>query len=1243
MMNKWTISILISCLAVFSVQAEVLDEWAFESDDVAGTTLNGATNIGSAGSTFAAGGAGVLETDGTSLLTSTPVSGALWSDDTAIDASIDDEATGIHYLRYDLEYDVSGDSTASSALGISFVNGSAVDDLSEVGMALAYDSIGTTTSDEAVKVSEDLALTGTLIAIAELDLDQTPATMRIWYGTDADTFSADSPSYETTVDITSISDLRVRASGDSTNGDGDYIRVENLRRADSWDDIVSAIPDYTADPLISLTLEDSLGGVMRKGATNEVSVILTGSISLATNLTTTLTGDGLTISLQSTGATTLQPYEVTTNVYEVVAPENGIYVLTAQAYVAGVANGAASTLNLSVGESVSTSYVVQNDVGGSFDGTVEPGETFDVVVTNINDGVKDILDMTTSLTAVNTVYFPNLPLEQVTSIITNETNIITYTVNCSADTPDGDQVFKLVNQTADSIWEYSFTTEVKRVESFAVSTNDISLVVLDGETATFEVTIANTGNAAFDFTVTDEGMPFQYTVTTQQVDHVDFLGAQDGLVEFDSSDSTNSVTMDLAKDFSLFGSTCNQFSVGRDGTVSMMADGVEVGSIFPYQTTNTLVDASSIHAVQSGSELIVAWGTEIIENGAFQEFQARINTNGTIQYYYESGDWDEAEMGVSDAATDYELSTTIDPDQLSSMGFKLSPEQWVSYSLSDATLEVGGTQLLTISADASLATGTDGFTLSIVGGETSEEITVSVSVEALSQSLTVTPPTGWVGPAGLWSINSDLVVSNSGNVAIGVTVEGGSYGVESTDYTWVDTRVLSPMELTESQLGSESVELGFTFSFYGASFTNVTVNLGGTLTLDDGIIISPFGTDLEWDDAESSVSYLKDAIHKRFTVTWGDVLIADSSDYQTFQAVLSSSGDITCNYKELNGAWYDASIGLTGTGSVEGTLISDLTLGETNIVTTVTTLSTNDWTGFVSENDPTSTTNTVVTTNSVVTEQSIEFSPNHIISCADIPGTIEPGATYSPTLKADARNLLSGDEVSQTFYFSIDSDDSDTESEQTIYLGDSYTWLKSSESSDDPVGTGNTRDWYVESPTFSEPSAVYFDGAELTKASAPNKLTCTEDDDGVMNGSWAWGDSNDLGYDTLYVRIDTSVGGAIVTTDSNISVVAVGSSKLAVEVTFTATDSSTDGTSSADQAALAWGSDEATVTVVTQDDGSNLLSWDAASDGFERTYNIYYTLNLASDWIWLAETDEAVYEDAAHLDADSIFYKVTVQ
>jgi hypothetical protein len=1228
MMNKWKISILISFLAVFSVQAEVLDEWAFESDDVVGTTLNTAINIGSDGSVFTTGGEGVLETDGASVLNVTPATGSLWTNGTELDAPLGSGAVtnGIHYLRYDLEYDVSGDSVAGSALGISFTDGSA-----EVGMAVAYDITGDNAVDWAEAVSSILPLQGTLTAIAELDLDQ--STMRIWYGTSDDDFSYNDSSFTSTVSITSISDLRVRATGDSTGATDDFINVENLRRADSWADIILAVPDYTASPSIVVTLEQDFNAIMAKGETNEVSVILTGSVNSASNVTSTLvledaSADFDIIPPASVLWTTLEPNQVVTNVYQVVASEAGTYVLTAQAYVDDVANGTTATLSLSVGSRISTSYVVQNDSGGLYSGEVEPGETFEIVVTSINDGATDLTSVTNSVTAENAGYFSILPLQEIySSLVSGATTSTTYQVSCSADTPDGVQAFYLVNQSGDNSWTQEIEIDVRREESFSVSSNAVSYVVLSGETGSAELTIANTGNIALDFTVTGDGIPVLYTVTTQQVDRFTFLGDQEGVLDFDSSDSTNSVTMDLTKDFSLFGSTCNQFSVGRDGTVSMMADGVEVGSVFPYQTTNTLVDASSIHAVQSGSELIVAWGTEISEAGALQEFQARIDTDGTIQYYYETGDWDEGEIGVS-SADGYEETSSVDTDLLSSTGLELSPVQWVSFSPSSGTLDVSGTQSLVISADASLASGTNEFTLAIAGGDTTEEITVTVVVEALSCLLTVTPPTGWEGPAGLWSTDSSMVVSNGGNVAVGVAFVGGSYDVESVEYNWLDTQVLSPTELTQSQLGSESVEIGFAFAFYGETFTNVIVNQEGTLSIGDGFAISPFGTDLGWDASNSSVSYFRDAIHKQFAVTWEN-LVTGSSDYQTFQAVLYESGDISFNYKELNGAWYDASIGVTGPGTTEGTLISDTTVVDEDEVTYETTLTTN-WANYVTSTQTAVSTNTVSTTNSVVTEQSIEFAPNHIISCAEITDTLEPGAVVFATLTADGRDLVSGDEVSQTFTFTAEYD---SEFEQSITLGDSYTWVQSTPT-DATTGSGNVRDYYIDSPNFSEPSAVYLDGVELEEVSSPTILDAE---------TWAWGDENDLGYDTLYIRIASTVAASVPSADSNVSLQAVWLGVDAV-VTFTATNS-VEVTSlvSEDQASLAWGSDEAEVSSEVQSDGSTLLSWPVASDGFERTYTIYYTLSLASDWIWLAETDEAVYVDSAHLDEDSIFYKVTVE
>jgi hypothetical protein len=116
-----------------------------------------------------------------------------------------------------------------------------------------------------------------------------------------------------------------------------------------------------------------------------------------------------------------------------------------------------------------------------------------------------------------------------------------------------------------------------------------------------------------------------------------------------------------------------------------------------------------------------------------------------------------------------------------------------------------------------------------------------------------------------------------------------------------------------------------------------------------------------------------------------------------------------------------------------------------------------------------------------------------------------------------------------------------------------------------------------------------------------------------------------------------------------------------VDVSFTATNSlqtvfaaaaavdDSDGDGMADDQERIAGTDPQNVASVFTPDVENtaegaVLVWEAPLDGLPRTYRVYRTENLNSQWKFLAViTNAASYLDAEHPDAPAAFYKVTVE
>ena len=247
MMNKVALIFLCGFFGVVGIQAAELNEWTFELDP-AGRTLSQATNSGVEAAVFSAGGAGFLETDGMGKLmcikASTGGTG-MWTNGAVLNAAVADATGGVYYLRLDLGYQISSDSSndTGSATGLSFVDS---DGSTIAGLFLLNDSVSTPVPAGATEtsVAQSLPLSGAISVIAKVDL--TAKTMGVWYRLDAaQAFDELSPSVtNVAIAIDSISALRFQATGAfRLAGSSDYVGVENMRMASSWDAIAAAVPE----------------------------------------------------------------------------------------------------------------------------------------------------------------------------------------------------------------------------------------------------------------------------------------------------------------------------------------------------------------------------------------------------------------------------------------------------------------------------------------------------------------------------------------------------------------------------------------------------------------------------------------------------------------------------------------------------------------------------------------------------------------------------------------------------------------------------------------------------------------------------------------------------------------------------------------------------------------------------------------------------------------------------------------
>jgi len=159
-------------------------------------------------------------------------------------------------------------------------------------------------------------------------------------------------------------------------------------------------------------------------------------------------------------------------------------------------------------------------------------------------------------------------------------------------------------------------------------------------------------------------------------------------------------------------------------------------------------------------------------------------------------------------------------------------------------------------------------------------------------------------------------------------------GVSATPLLW-ESDYGTWSDLSDEDDETEKYNLGFDFTFYGASYDSVYINSNGALQFDAfdydyevgndiedhyGRVIAPFWADLDASEG-GNIYYntLGTAGDRRFVVTWDDVIDHENEFNNTFQAVLFENGSIQFGYESLLGSGDDAGKDVIGVSQGDGT------------------------------------------------------------------------------------------------------------------------------------------------------------------------------------------------------------------------------------------------------------------------------------------------------------------------------------
>lgn len=1245
-MKKQNIVSLAAALWVAGVAgAAVQNEWNFETDS-AGQTLDQANNTGADGALFlSADTAKVTQTDGAGgLVCSNDAAGegGFWTDGAILTADVVDASSpDVRFLRYDVDYDMTSTNINSGTLlGLSFSDGGA--DTHWAGIALKCSVSGEMPPSEVTEtvLEPKLELSGRVAVIAKVDLDA--QEMSVWYDlSGGNNFNAsDAPNkVVSNLELSSIDELEFRATGDLIAPEaGQSVVVDNIRTATTWEEISCPPADYgAAEPHLEvISFTDTKGGVMNPGETDRMTVIVKNTLKPATDLLSILTHSGTSsdfdiIPVKNTPVDVDENRWVT-NTFDVVPKTDGVFTFSVEAGASNASNSQPQTLSLAVGKRISfEQYTVFNEVGGLYPGRVEPGETFDISITSINDGGQDVSNIQNSLILPSNGAFSGLtPITSASygSLAVGASATTVYRVTCSPNTPNGEQELTVRNTADGQSWQTVIKVDVYSRADVSISDDEVTLQVSVNDTNSTSVSLVNAGNMKSDFSAAfDARVPVAYALTRADGNLQRFEDAafQPNTVFETWTDENVSPVKDFGFDFKLYDEIYTSFSVSQKGFLILSStNNVKLEAeldVFKYGS----VDPRSVRFLQSNDELVVAWGNDKYyqSDDDLLEFQARLKSDGSIRYSYEHGSWTSmAQIGLKDAGN--KQTFDYNPGSSSPDVIELVPTPWVSVTPSAGTLAAyGGESALTITADAAgQLPGTYEFALNVDWVDESDLVT-TVKLEVINGAVIELPEektadfrasTNLVfsGPSDSISV-TNLIVSNLGEVDLNYSiVEQSTNSVAfvpavQDQYRWTSGFDALGRSLREDELETRVFDLGFPFIYKGTVYTNLTVGKG-SIFLGDEEEIAPvagfWGMD---DDSEIYVEF--DAQRTYFAVSYKNLSLPHQPLDQIFQLVLNNKHEIRVNAKRVD----DSSVEFR----LHGDSLQRITYDVGGIVID----------GFEGDFPESQAIATNVATS--LTETSIVFDPvnSRVFHYSPTHGTLAVGDTAMIEIKADTRGIDSvTNKTTLAFYSESVSDDVQSLVSET----DEYEWTRSGK---------NNNLWYLtakggKNPNLLMPRAVRIENEWCAQEALPS----------LSKNRWGWGniDSGKIDFNTIYVSLNDSSWDPDKRPAGYIQKAPISAPGVNVEVTFTIVPDA-PATPSADQKKAMWGVDEALVSSEIHADGSRTLSWPAAQDDLNRTYTVWSTTGLDQPWQKVEMLRNQTTYVVQPSDEPVVFYKVTVQ
>jgi hypothetical protein len=498
--------------------------------------------------------------------------------------------------------------------------------------------------------------------------------------------------------------------------------------------------------------------------------------------------------------------------------------------------------------------------------------------------------------------------------------------------------------------------------------------------------------------------------------------------------------------FPFYGTTYSNFYVTADGyiglsnTTNLPSQSVDRKTL-PSAGMDPLIaplwgrlrsPAGSIHYIRQSDYLVISYSnvsTVASFGGTDLDFQAALYTDGRIEFRYKKiiGSLSNlVTVGLQGSAGSY---TNLVVTPVSGMTAMLTPQQdqWVRYPTQSIPVEPQSSQTVSFIADASGKTAGTGTSFSAwfnwsTGGSNavsvSANVTAAAPVYSAVSSLSFTGAAGQVTSVPFVISNTTgtgmliFTISNSAALASGFITTNPAYDWIDISATGTNVSLIDPSPnpyITAADEGfSAMIPVGFAFPFYGGSYSQLCVGVNGALRLDTTgrvnalhnlastnslmpvQMIAPYWGDLAV-DTNATIKYRSTT--NQLVITWENIRqygLGGGSNL-TFQVILNPFGDITFQYKKLEGLqWANTTIGLRDT--TNRTKQTDLRQTGDRIITT-------NLYGSVSTQSVNAVSNRAVR---------FQFAQVQVIRYTPPGGSIPAGSNAVVTITGDASNQQTG-------------------------------------------------------------------------------------------------------------------------------------------------------------------------------------------------------------------------------------------